>query len=143
MSNLINIEDLRKQFEDKLTSEEWKKFSEVQYQMIDAYQKQIDLLRRKNEQLEKLLMSKMDNVAMPLTAEEIICIEQIDRIRHKSIKQELTLEEVKRLDLLVKNLKLIREESTVVINSKSSHEAIPEEDLVAIAQSGSETTDSQ
>jgi hypothetical protein len=52
----------------------------------------------------------------------------------------LTLEEVKRLDLLVKNLKLIREESTIIVNNKKS-DNIKEADLVAIAKSQSGDTE--
>ncbi len=63
---------------------------------------------------------------------EKICIEQIDRLEKLSSDRQLTLEEVKRLDLLVKNLKLIREESTVILNARRI-DSLKESDLVAIA----------
>ena len=67
-------------------------------------------------------------------AEEMICIEQIDLLKQKSSSRELSLDEVKRLDLLVKNLRLIREQSTEVINT-TDYKNLGEAELVAIASS--------
>jgi hypothetical protein len=80
-----------------------------------------------------LLSSKSNVVRMEITSQELNCMEQIDLLRGKSASRELSLDEVKRLDLLIKNLRLIREESTEVINTASYSTDISEDTLVAIA----------
>lgn len=140
MSNIIDINELRKQFAEKLSSEEWQKFSEMQNTIIDKYEKQILFLIEKNKHLEKMLINK-NNFVTEIQPEEIICLQQIKRLEHMSNERQLTLEEVKRLDLLVKNLKLIREESTIVVNNRNS-DKLGENELVAIVRSESQDADS-
>lgn len=130
MGDLIGIDDLRKMFAEKTSIEEWKAFSEQQNSIIDKYQRELTILKNKNYQLENLLLNKF---SAPLTPEENICIQQIDRLEKLSNERQLTLEEVKRLDLLIKNLKLIREESTVIVQNRTP-DNIEEADLVAIAR---------
>jgi hypothetical protein len=137
MSDIISIDQLRKQFSEKTSLEEWKTFSEMQNSLIEKYQSEIALLRQKNSQLEHLINQKAPQLVSELTPEEIICLQQIRRLENSSTSRELTLEEVKRLDLLVKNLKLIREESTIVVNNRSDN--LKESELVAIIQSAEST----
>ena len=67
-----------------------------------------------------------------LTPEELICIQQIRILQNRSDQRELSLEEVKKLDYLIKNLRLIKDESTQNLAS-TSYRDVTEEDLVAIA----------
>ena len=132
MADIVDIKDLRKQFMEKVTVEDWKSFAEAQHTIIENYNRQIEILKDKNKHLETLLMKKpVQSLITELSSEEKICIEQIDRLERQSAERQLTLEEVKRLDLLVKNLKLIREESTIVVNNRA--DALKESELVAIA----------
>lgn len=142
MSNkVVDIVALRKQFAENLSIEEWQGFARKQHEIIEHLQEQIKLLSNKNSQLENLISSKFDgNLITHLTDEEQICIEQISRLQKQSMERQLTLEEVKRLDLLVKNLKLIREESTIVVNNLSDN--MKEADLVTLIRSGSSDSDS-
>jgi hypothetical protein len=138
MSNLISIDEMRKQFAEKLTKQEWEAYAEQQHKLIEQSQKQILILTEKNKQLETLLMSRYNSdLIVELTPEENICIQQISRLETLSVERQLTLEEVKRLDLLVKNLKLIRDESTIVISNKKS-DNLKEAELVAIVRGSSE-----
>lgn len=130
MSNIITIDELKKRFMEKNSLADWKLFSEEQSVLLVKYEKEIYLLKEKNISLEKMLSQSLIS---ELTPEEIVCIQQIDRLKVMSNERQLTLEEVKKLDLLVKNLKLIREESTIVLNTRSSN--VSEDELVAIAQS--------
>lgn len=140
MNNLIDIQELRKQVQEKKSVEDWKAFSEMQNGVIEQYQKQIDLLKIKNNNLENIILKKyQSNLITELPVEEKICIEQINRLEKVSTDRQLTLEEVKRLDLLVKNLKLIREESTIVVNNKMP-DNYKEADLVAIAAQSEDNT---
>lgn len=131
MSDIISIPDLRKNFAAEKTLEDWQQFAEHQMQVIGAYAKELEVLRLKNRQLETMLSSKID-MATEISSEEIICIQQIEMLESSSAQRQLTLDEVKRLDLLVKNLKLIREQSTIVVNSNPA-EKLAEADLVALA----------
>lgn len=139
MSNLIDITELRKQMLEERSLEEWLIFAKQQASVIETYQQQLKTLHNKNHQLENLLMTKFtEPLITHLTPEEKICIEQINRLEEVSSQRALILDEVKRLDLLVKNLKLIREESTIIVNQKP--DSLKEADLVAIIRS-SETPD--
>lgn len=139
MSNILSLDDLKKQMQETLTSDEWKVFSGAQMQQLEVYSREIAILKQKNAQLEHLLKQKSPSLVQDLTSEEIICIQQIDRLHNSSQTRELGLEEVKRLDLLVKNLKLIREESTIVVNN-SHPERLKEAELVAIIKSDISTS---
>lgn len=138
MSNLIDIQDLKKQFEEKTKVKDLKEFASSQYKLIENLVSENKLLKEKNEYLEQALQNYVQK-SMRLSPEEMICIEQIDLLKTKSRNRELTLEETKRLDILVRSLKLIREESTVIV-SHSDPSGVKESELVAIAR-GPETTD--
>ena len=130
MNDLISISQLR----EEATLEEWKSFCSAQLITIEECTKKIKELQKKNYSLEVMLMSKFnESMIAKLTPEEEICIIQIERLQKLSNERALVLDEVKRLDLLVKNLKLIREESTIILNKNS--DTLKEEDLVAIIRS--------
>lgn len=133
MSNLIDIKQLRDEFVLKTKTKDLKAFAEQQQVIIEKLMEQTHQLQEKNKHLEKILLSlEKNNMVVSISPEEMICIEQIEVLRGKSSTRELQLDEVKRLDLLVKNLRLIREQSTQVIES-TNHSSIKEADLVAIA----------
>jgi len=141
MNNIIDIADLRAEFLEKTKLKDTKEFAEKQMQIIFEISKQNEALRDKIDHLEKLLLNnKPSTITMQLSAEEVICMEQIEMLQRKSGGRELSLDEVKRLDLLIKNLRLIREESTQVINT-SSYSNVQEDMLVAIATSKPSTTE--
>ena len=117
-----------------MTLEEWQTFANSLLVQVEEDQKIIKTLRAKSHQLEILLMNKFsESLVRQLVPEEIICIEQIERLHKLSNERALVLDEVKRLDLLVKNLKLIREESTIIVNQNS--DSLKEAELVAIIRS--------
>lgn len=101
----------------------------------------IYLLKKENKALkERLYVTELRLQTTPLSSEEIICIDQIAILKGCSSKRELSLDEVKRLDLLIKNLRLIRQQSTQVIESKD-YINMKESDLVAAINSTSSDTD--
>lgn len=133
MSNLVDINQLREEFVQKTKTKDLKAFAEQQQVVIEKLVNQNRQLQEKNDHLEKILMSlEKNNMVISVSPEEMICVEQIEVLKSKSATRELQLDEVKRLDLLVKNLRLIREQSTQVIES-TNHSHIKEMDLVAIA----------
>lgn len=112
---------------------------ELLIDMVEQLRVENERLMARIERLERLPVPA-PVVRVEITPEEIICVEQIDILKSKSANRELSLDECKRLDLLVKNLRLIRNESTEVINT-TNYSTINEDDLVAIATSRREGTE--
>jgi hypothetical protein len=132
--DIIDINDVRKQMKEKIKAGEMENFVKAQQTLVENLCKQIENLKEKSSHLERVLSGiTKSNIVSEITQEEMICIEQIDILKNRSSQRELTTDEVKRLDLLIKNLKLLRQESTVIMSSKS-YRTLPEEDLLAIAQ---------
>lgn len=131
MSKLIDTKELKEAY---LEASKVKEVKEV----AANYLKIIEKLQDENESLKSKLATLQSN-NLPtfggrVSSEELICVEQIEMLRAKSIGRELTLEEVKKLDLLNKNLRLAREQATQVIDTLE-YSNISEEDLENIAQS--------
>lgn len=133
MADIISIDDLRKKFNEKMSLEEWKDFATSQHNLIEQMAMQVRRLEEKNKHLENILMSKSSGLALHLAPEEVICLQQIAFLEEQSMKRALTLDEVKRLDLLVKNLNVIRE--TAILEANKAVDQLKEADLVAIVQS--------
>jgi len=102
-------------------------------QIVDELRQENDILKVKIKQLETVLYTS-HSASSP---EELICIEQISLIKRKSADRELSLDEVKRLDILIKNLRLIKDQSTETIDHKD-YRNIKEAELVAIARKSQE-----
>lgn len=98
--------------------------------VIPALEAEIRQLRIDKEQLLRRVkeLTEIKNI----TPEELICVEQINILQNRSAQRELSLEEVKKLDYLIKNLRLIKEQSTANLAS-ATYRDVTEEDLVAIA----------
>lgn len=132
--DVIDINELRQMMIEKSKQEDGQKFIETQHKTIEQLCKQIEVLKEKNTHLENVLKQVVrPGLVADVSQEELICIEQIDIIKNRSSQRELTTDEVKKLDLLIKNLKLLRQESTVIM-SKSSYRALPEDELLSIAE---------
>lgn len=123
------IDDLKEKMLLEVQKEELQNFSKAQLTLIRRLQKENELLKKKIEELESLARYSK---AIPLSPEELICIEQIELLRQASLKRDLTLEEVKKLDLLVKNLRLIREQATQVLVDITK-ENLNEQELLKLA----------
>lgn len=54
----------------------------------------------------------------PVTDEEIIALKQLERLKKLALERELTLDEVKRMDLLVKNKRLAQGNATNINDNK-------------------------
>ena len=131
MNEIINIQDLKKEFAEKTKVKDLKVFAESQQRLLERLMDENKQLQQKLDHVEQKLLSL--DVAIKLQPEEIICLQQIGLLKKRSESRELSLDEVKRLDLLIKNLRLIREQSTQVIDTKDYTE-VKEDELVAIAR---------
>lgn len=108
-----NIIEAEKSFELKKLKEELKR------------------LETENSKL-KILLKEIDPEAnvSSISDEEQICVEQIALLRKQSSNRELTVDEIKNLDVLHKNLKLARGEN-VRGNSGAKVAAASKEELEA------------
>ncbi len=88
--------------------------------IIDA-EKEFEILALKQEnkklknQLTKyqVLLKEIEDEADPnmITDVEVICISEINKLKEYSGQRELTTDEIKNLDILHKNLKIVRGEN--------------------------------
>ena len=88
---------------------ELKSFCEDLYKAHEKLLEENKLLRSQLGEVESQSSFLTDSL---ITNEERICLVQIEKLREDSEKRKLSLEEIKMLDLLNKNLRLIRGEST-------------------------------
>lgn len=121
MSDIKNIIDLNKDFQTNLPSIEF----------IDKLKSENLVLRQKVQQLESMLMATKESLSLNVTPEEQICVKQIDSLNRISNERDLTLEEVKKLDFLVKNLKLIRKEANNIVEMNAK-DVTPDELLALL-----------
>jgi hypothetical protein len=120
-------------FQDFKEMNELQDYANKQYEVIVSLKEQITNLEEENKYLQGLVgNTTIINPVSLITDEELICLEQIKKLKDQSKNRELTLDEVKKLDLLHKNLKLIREKDIVdlPVNKKKS---LSNERLLAIA----------
>lgn len=93
-------------------------------------------LKEKEEELNRanLLLNKLDiaNVVKPLTDEEEIASIQLQKIKNISRERQLTLEEVKIYDLLVKNKRLAQGDVTDISGTKNLN-TLQKRELIKIA----------
>ena len=130
MADVISFKDLAALSVSKMKQKELREFVAAQEKAMESLMKENRFLKEKLFSLEQMLQTQVIAQSMPLSEEEIICIDQISVLKSKSSSRELSLDEVKRLDLLIKNLRLIRQQSTQVIESKD-YINMKESDLVA------------
>lgn len=118
---------------------ELKVYCDSLYNSLSTALEEINKLKTENSHLKNLLQSTVPiigSASQPISNEELICIKQIELLSKFAQTRELSLDEVKKLDLLNKNLRLIRGQTGNDDRNKEK-EAIPIEmkDLIAIASS--------
>lgn len=138
MSNVLSIEELRKEFLAKSKPKEVKEFVEKQQELLEKFMKETDELKKQLAHANEIIKS----LGSPLSLqkendEEFICIEQIKILKDRSRTRELDINDVKKLDLLIKNLRLIRSQPTE--NLTTNYRDVSEEELLAIATGKPET----
>lgn len=123
MSDVKRIGDISKEFMDNLPSIEF----------IDKLKAENAMLRQKVQQLEQALTYSGESLMLKTSPEEQICIKQIDSLNRISMERDLNLEEIKKFDFLVKNLKLIRKEANSIVEMNAK-DVTPEELLSLISE---------
>lgn len=124
MSDVINIQDLKNSAIENMDIEQ------LRSQNL-TLQNNLSKIMAENIVLKQQLGNKYSEPSN----EELVCIEQIRLMKLASDLRELSLDEVKRLDLLVKNLKMLKDSRSK--DKDIDFDSITEEELVAIASNKS------
>jgi len=134
MSNIISIEELRKEFLEKTKPKDVKEFVQRQQELLEKYMRENVELKKQLEHANEVIKHTGSGLLIGNdNAEELICVEQIQILKERSKTRELDINDVKKLDLLIKNLRLIRSQPTDNITTSSRD--VSEDDLIAIANS--------
>lgn len=133
MSNIISIEELRREFLEKTKPKDVKEFVEKQQELLEKFMRKCQDLEKQLEHANTLITGMGTSLVIGNSNdEELICLKQIKSIKEESDKRSLDLNEVKKLDLLIKNLRLIRSQPTENIGNTTRD--VSEADLIAIAK---------
>lgn len=128
---LDDIKTLSGKFE---SSEELQKYCDNQFLIIQKLQSRVKSLEEEIAHFKAVESSQERGLnASELPVEQLICEMQIKKLERAAMDRELTLEETKRLDLLVKNLHLIRDANAKPAEEPKPLEDIPMAQLILIA----------
>ena len=106
MEDSNNTQAMSLQFKESLPSLEF----------VDKLKEDKRLLLQRVRHLEEMLTTTRESLVINVTPEEQICVKQLHTLNLHSNERELTLEEVKKFDFLVKNLKIIRKEANMILD---------------------------
>lgn len=106
-----------------------KEYSDAQYKALLVLQKENHQLKDEVAHLKELLAATSPLITSPtvkidLPPEQLICEIQINMLQDKAKDRELTLEETKRLEILIKSLYLIKDKAKEDI--KASFMSLPD-----------------
>lgn len=110
-SNIVDFANIVGRFK---TVDEIKDYAFKTFKINVELSEKNQLLQEKVLHLEKLLLSFQPEdengnpIKIDISDEELICDMEIRKLRERSYRQELSLEDTKKLDLLVKNKQAIQ-----------------------------------
>lgn len=125
-----DIISLAEKFKNKA---ELQKYVEKQTQALIAASNKIQQLEQEVAHLQKLLSTYTDVVKIVAPSEQEICEIQIELIKQRAMNVELSFEDTKKLETLVRTLKIIKEKDKAIEVPKKNIN-LPEADLVNIAK---------
>lgn len=130
MSKIVSITTLAGQFENETSLKE---YCDKQFLTIKSLTDENKKLKEEINHLKSMLTKVVEPVKIIITKEQALLEEQIDIIQQRSIGKELTLEDTKKLDLLIKNLKLVKETTPTFDGSIKKKLNAPSEKLLELA----------
>ena len=141
---MADIITLAGAFKDELSLQA---YCDAQFQLIEQLRDSNAKLEAEVAHLKTLITDTVpvlskDVVKIEVPLEQAICEMQIAKLQRTAMDRDLTLEETKRLDLLIKNLYLAKGQSTAIIADYSKLPPnVSEAALIEIARdSGNEDT---
>ncbi len=128
MAKTLSITTLAKDFSNIA---ELQQYCNSQYNTIQNLQIQIKDLQEQIEQYKTL--TNLEPVKIIVSKEQALLEAQIDILQQRGLQKELTLEDTKKLDLLVKNLKIVKDSEPKTLEGKSTKIKVSSERLLDVA----------
>ena len=132
-----NIETLAGNFK---SYSELQEYCDAQFVVVKNLTTENQKLKAELEHIKTLLAGSVPLIEkqpelpkIEVSAEQAICEMQIKKLQQTAMQRELTLEETKRLDLLIKNLYLSKGQSTQIVENKINPGAYSDAELMSIA----------
>lgn len=127
MDNIIDINKMKE-------TDDWKSYCQHLFVSLQNSNAKLQAAEGEIVHLKQLLDGLTPKLTMP-SNEQLICELQIKRLYDESMSRPLTLEEAKRLDLLVKNLYLAKGQATEIVkNDGASPEKASDEELLRVVK---------
>lgn len=132
----MKIDEISKNFKD---ISEWEAYCSAQYKTILSQSKEINELKDKLKEVEKLLANSVPLIEDPnkepriniqlLSSEEAIAVMEIEKLKELSLERDLSMEECKKFEIYTKTLLSIRN-TTKAKSQDNSLENISADDLL-------------
>lgn len=143
-NNVFDITEMSKQFKNRAEVE---KYADHLFVSLKDTLVRLQKLESENKQLKELLSSNKPTSNLPVEIkpnlipnEQLISEIQLERLKNISIDRQLTLDETKQFDILIKNLYLSKGKPSNTINAKSRKidEDVSEAELLQIVKTDNE-----
>lgn len=141
MSSITNVTTLYEQFKTDIEKQE---FIKAQHITITDLLKKNKQLQDENAHLKELVSGAVPLIApaiapvvekIVVSPEEALLDSQIEAIQIRSYGKELSLEDVKKLDILLKNKKILKDEQkAILINKPSPLSSLSHNELLQLVQ---------
>lgn len=143
MSKVVSISTLAGEFKNITELQE---YCNAQYAALNSSLGRVKELEEEIAHLKTLLEGSTQLVEekkpeLEVSPEQAICEMQIQKLQKAATQRELTLEETKRLDLLIKNLYLAKGQPTAINKNTINPSAYTDMDLIKFAQQPEKTVD--
>lgn len=135
-NNVIPITTLAGIFDDEQSLQE---YCDRQFKLIEDIRGENKRLQEEVEHLKFIIASNTEIlptnevIQVIVSKEQALIEEQIGILQGRSIGRELELDDVKKLDLLIKNLNLIKNNQPKTINAKSKKFKASNDKLLEVA----------
>lgn len=119
-SNIVSIQDMADKAELNMLRLKIIQMEKDNTALGESLDKALNALEKKDQEikhLQQLLHGAVPNLtplAQPITDEEMIALRQLESLKLTAMSRDLTLEEIKKYDLLVKNKRLAQGNPTQI-----------------------------
>lgn len=133
---IVSINTLAENF---ASEKDLQSYCDQQYILIQELRNENKKLTEEVEHLKFIIASNTEilpsneTVQIVVSKEQALLEEQITIIQQRSFGKELTLEDTKKLDLLIKNLKIVKEDSPKTFDIKSKKFKATTDKLLEVA----------
>jgi hypothetical protein len=128
MGDLIDLKEFQ-------TIQEWKNFAEKQLLTIQFLQSANSELQKEISKLKDKMNFQGPVEKVIISPEQALLDDQILIIQQRAYLKELNLEDVKKLDILLKNKKILKDEAKL-LEGKSKPAQLSNEELLKIVHAG-------